>query len=93
MTKLTEWLTVLTVLISIWWALYMEMILPQWGRNHPMTVLSLPVVGVALFGLYSVGVIAYRVATFNDCEEAAQELQSQIVEAQADLKKKGFKAK
>lgn len=87
-----EWLTVLTVLISVWWALYMEMIFPSWSRDHKLTVLSLPFVGVACFGLYSVGVIAYRVATFNDCEEAAQELQSQIPEAKADLKKKGFKA-
>ena len=31
-----------------------------------------------------------RVATFNDCEEAAKELQEQISEAREDLRKKGF---
>ena len=31
-----------------------------------------------------------RVATFNDCEEAARELQQQISEAREDLRKKGF---
>jgi dolichyl-phosphate mannosyltransferase polypeptide 3 len=32
-----------------------------------------------------------RVATFNDCEEAAAELQQQISEAREDLRSKGFK--
>ena len=31
-----------------------------------------------------------RVATFNDCEEAAKELQQQISEAREDLRGKGF---
>ena len=34
--------------------------------------------------------IVSRVATFNDCEEAAKELQEQISEAREDLRKKGF---
>ena len=29
--------------------------------------------------------------TFNDCDEAAAELQKQISEAREDLRKKGFK--
>ncbi len=33
----------------------------------------------------------FRVATFNDCEEAAAELQKQISEAREDLRSKGFK--
>lgn len=35
--------------------------------------------------------IHFRVATFNDCEEAAAELQKQITEAREDLRDKGFK--
>ena len=41
--------------------------------------------------VYSVVVILYRVATFNDCNEAAIELKQQIEEARKDLKSKGFK--
>ena len=35
-------------------------------------------------------VFACRVATFNDCEDAAKELQKQIGEAREDLRNKGF---
>jgi len=39
----------------------------------------------------SVSIIAWRVYTFNTCEEAAKELQQEIKEARADLKKRGLK--
>eukprot|EP00095_Tigriopus_kingsejongensis_P010811 snap_masked-scaffold385_size188773-processed-gene-0.7 protein:Tk10811 transcript:snap_masked-scaffold385_size188773-processed-gene-0.7-mRNA-1 annotation:"dolichol-phosphate mannosyltransferase subunit 3-like" len=90
MTKLMDWLTGLSLLSSLWVALYLEMIWPEWSRAHPSTVLVLPLLGVAAFGVYSVGVIAYRVATFNDCEAAAEELQGQIAEARADLLARGL---
>ena len=32
----------------------------------------------------------FRVATFNDCEAASEELQKQILEAREDLRMKGF---
>lgn len=44
-----------------------------------------------LFQIYSVWTILYRVFTFNDCPEAAAEIQRQIKEAKADLTAKGFK--
>ncbi|WAR00711.1 DPM3-like protein [Mya arenaria] len=44
---------------------------------------------VILF-LYSVAVIGYRVATFNDCVQSAEELQNDITEAKKDLMAKGF---
>lgn len=40
--------------------------------------------------IYSVFTILYRVFTFNDCAEAAEEIQRQIKEARADLQSKGF---
>ena len=49
---------------------------------------------VVLFVIYSIVLItnafACRVATFNDCEDAAKELQKQIGEAREDLRNKGF---
>ena len=43
------------------------------------------------FKIVSVLIITYRVATFNNCDEAYRELVSEIEEAKADLAKKGFK--
>lgn len=40
---------------------------------------------------YSAFTVLYRVFTFNDCPEAAEEIQKQIEEAKADLAAKGFK--
>ena len=40
--------------------------------------------------LYYCSNIPFRVATFNDCEDAAKELQRQIGEAREDLRSKGF---
>lgn len=39
----------------------------------------------------SVSIIAWRVYTFNDCKEAAEELQQEIKEAREDLKQRGLK--
>lgn len=46
---------------------------------------------ITFLQLYSVFIILYRVFTFNDCPEAADEIQKQIEEAKADLKTKGLK--
>ena len=46
---------------------------------------------IILFQVVSVSIIAWRVYTFNDCEEAAKELQQEIKEAKADLRKRGLK--
>lgn len=40
--------------------------------------------------MYAGVTVLYRVFTFNDCPEAAEELQKQIDEAKADLSAKGF---
>lgn len=44
-----------------------------------------------LLKIYAVSTVLYRVFTFNDCKEAAEEIQKQILEAKKDLKSKGFK--
>lgn len=54
-------------------------------------ILFLPVFVLVMFAFYSIFVIGYRVATFNDCLAAAEELQVDIKEARSDLTKKGFK--
>ena len=102
MTKLLEWLSVAVVMGIVWVGAYTDKLLPQYKGE----ILWSPVVFVLLFGLFSVLTIAYRlvikclccnfihlpfrVATFNDCEEASKELQRQIGEAREDLRSKGF---
>lgn len=91
MTKLLEWLLG-SAMVGITWGLLtfdvLDLQLPQAYRE---VVWPMPVYLLVVFGCYSLATVGYRVATFNDCEEAAKELQSQIIEAREDLKKKGLK--
>ena len=52
---------------------------------------QLPYTALIWFGCYSLGTISYNMLTFRECPEAAAELQVQIKEARADLRKKGMK--
>lgn len=47
-----------------------------------------PLWGVLLLGLYAVTTIIYNVLTFNDCTEATKELERQIKEAKAEMRKR-----
>ncbi|KAM4690199.1 dolichol-phosphate mannosyltransferase subunit 3 [Rhinophrynus dorsalis] len=86
MIKLAQWLLGLTFLGGGWVTLL--------GLNLPgpfkQVIWPLPVYLLVTFGCYSLATIGYRVATFNDCEDAARELQDQIKEAKKDLAKKGL---
>lgn len=90
MTKLTEWLAVGLTFAAIWVHLLLgyPIKLSESARFH---VQLLPIYLVVLFGLVSAAIVLYRVATFNDCPEAYQELRGQIDQAKSDLKKKGIK--
>ncbi|CAH1265548.1 DPM3 [Branchiostoma lanceolatum] len=66
------------------------------ARNITFMFLALfspqaPMYLLMTFACYSLATIGYRVATFNDCEDAAKELQQEIEEARRDLMKKGLK--
>jgi len=61
------------------------------NRAQKDAILVAPFAAVFLFGLYSLVVVLYRVAIFPTCPDAAVELRKQMVEAEADLKSKGFK--
>lgn len=91
MTKLMEWLVGAAVILIPWASVVTKTIQNEFTDTHFLSILLLPLVMVALFGLVSVGIIAYRVYNFNDCVEAADELKKQIQEAQEDLKKRGLK--
>ncbi|KAJ7307345.1 hypothetical protein JRQ81_009356 [Phrynocephalus forsythii] len=92
MTKLLQWLLALALLGATWAALTLNL-----GGVAPLpspwdqVVWPLPTYLLVAFGCYSLGVVGYRLATFNDCEEASRELQAQIREARADLARRGLK--
>ncbi|RXM37479.1 Dolichol-phosphate mannosyltransferase subunit 3 [Acipenser ruthenus] len=91
MTKLMEWLSGLTVLGVLWAAVTFDLL----GLDPPEAVLQvswpLPVFLLVALGCFSLGTVGYRVATFNDCQTAAAELQAQIREAKTDLQRKGLR--
>ncbi|XP_015920392.1 dolichol-phosphate mannosyltransferase subunit 3 [Parasteatoda tepidariorum] len=88
MTKLAEWFTGLFVVTGIWYSCLTNNIILNNQDWHSWLV---PLYGVIAFGIYSLFVVLYRVYTFNDCPEAAEELKMEIKQAKEDLKKRGFK--
>ncbi|XP_043239800.1 dolichol-phosphate mannosyltransferase subunit 3-like isoform X1 [Amphibalanus amphitrite] len=91
MTMLMRWLFLAAVILGPWMAVLTNRYQSPWVDQNRHTLLLYPFALIAAFGVYSVCVIAWRVYSFNDCQEAADELQKQIKEAKEDLAKKGFK--
>lgn len=50
----------------------------------------LPVYCLAVFGIMSASIVLYRTFTFNNCDSAFSELQTQIIEAKQYLESKGL---
>ena len=83
-----EWLTGFLAIFTVWLSI---LIGSNLAISHPNLTLFWPLLFIVIpFGLFSVAVIIYRVYNFNDCAEAAIELQSEIKTAREDLKKKGM---
>ncbi|CAG9815195.1 unnamed protein product [Phaedon cochleariae] len=91
MTKLQEWLSGGGILFAIWFYLITSKDNNDFIRDNYELILYSPIIFIILFGLYAATIVLYRVYTFNDCEEAAVELQKEIVEAKEQLVKLGFK--
>ena len=89
MTKLLEWVSLLMVIFGVWLAIWTQNF-GNLATGYPILTLWWPVGLVILFGIWALILIVYRVITFNDCEDAAKELQKQIQEAKEDLKSKGL---
>ncbi|ETK82537.1 hypothetical protein F441_12321 [Phytophthora nicotianae CJ01A1] len=91
MLKYQKWLAAFVVLLALW------LLLLRYAADHAQdtrvlqVVTALPMYALVTFGAYSLGVIALSVMAVQDCPDAAKELDRQVVEAKADLTKKGFK--
>lgn len=91
MTKLLEWLLGISVVMITWGLLTFDLLDLKLPPVYKEVAWPIPVYLLVVFGCYSLATVGYRVATFNDCNEASQELQAQIKEAKKDLQKKGLK--
>lgn len=91
MTKLVEWLLGVSAVLVAWAVVSFDLLELSLPQTYRTVAWPMPLYLLVSFGCYSLATVGYRVATFNDCEEAAKELQEQIKEAKEDLKKKGLK--
>lgn len=90
MTKLLEWISVASAVFAVWYSLIGGYVKHPMIETNMNLILVSPLIFIVLFGLYAVFVVLYRVFTFNNCEEAAKELQAEILEAKKDLQDKGI---
>ncbi|TRY74319.1 hypothetical protein DNTS_032020 [Danionella cerebrum] len=91
MTKLLEWLLGVSVIGIAWGLVTFDLLDLHVPSQYKELAWPMPVYLLVVFGCYSLATVGYRVATFNDCEDAARELQTQIKEAKVDLQKLGLK--
>ncbi|KAF1381748.1 hypothetical protein PFLUV_G00157220 [Perca fluviatilis] len=91
MTKLVEWLFGVSVVGAAWALVSFDLLDLSLPQTYREVAWPMPLYLLVSFGCYSLATVGYRVATFNDCDEAAKELQGQIKEAKEDLRKKGLK--
>ncbi|XP_061902306.1 dolichol-phosphate mannosyltransferase subunit 3 [Entelurus aequoreus] len=91
MTKLLEWLFGVSVVLAVWAVVAFDLLDLEVPRPYREVAWPMPLYLLVSFGCYSLATVGYRVATFNDCDQAAEELQRQIREAKEDLKRKGLK--
>ncbi|XP_027892872.1 dolichol-phosphate mannosyltransferase subunit 3 [Xiphophorus couchianus] len=91
MTKLLQWLLGVSLLGAVWALVAFDLLELSLPRTYREVAWPIPLYLLVSFGCYSLATVGYRVATFNDCNEAARELHEQIKEAKEDLRKKGLK--
>ncbi|KAG1685578.1 hypothetical protein DVH05_007877 [Phytophthora capsici] len=91
MLKYQKWLSAFVVLLAAW-LLLLRYVTDHVQDSHVVQVVkALPMYAIVSFGAYSLAVIALSVMAVQDFPEASKELDRQVVEAKADLAKKGFK--
>ncbi|XP_069678263.1 dolichol-phosphate mannosyltransferase subunit 3 [Periplaneta americana] len=90
MTKLLEWLLGLGVFVGVWGVLISRQIRSRVVDEWMSVIIPLPIIIILMFGVYSAIVVLWRVYNFNNCEEAAKELQKEIQQAKRELRSKGI---
>lgn len=90
MLKYQKWLAALTVFFALWWLLRAFVIDSVDDARVLQVVNVVPLYALVCFGAYSLAVIALSVMAVQDFPEASKELDQQVIEAKADLKRRGF---
>ncbi|XP_062266030.1 dolichol-phosphate mannosyltransferase subunit 3 [Platichthys flesus] len=91
MTKLLQWLLGVSLVLAAWAVVSFDLLDLRLSHTYREVAWPMPLYLLVSFGCYSLATVGYRLTTFNDCEEAAAELQEQIREAREDLRSKGLK--
>lgn len=90
MLKYQKWVAAFVLLLALW-LLARNYAAKNLGDTRFLQIVNvLPMYALVSFGAYSLSVIALSVMSVEDCPAAAKELDAQVIEAKADLKKKGF---
>ncbi|XP_076448360.1 dolichol-phosphate mannosyltransferase subunit 3-like [Babylonia areolata] len=89
--KLFQWLAGIAVFMSVWSAIVFQLVPVPLSPSWHDVVTVLPLYLLISFACYSLAVVGYRVATFNDCVAASEQLKEQVEEAKEDLKRRGYK--
>ncbi|XP_059152174.1 dolichol-phosphate mannosyltransferase subunit 3-like [Physella acuta] len=89
--KIFQWLIVLSISLSIWMAYAVGYFKTDLSKEYHDIIIVLPIYALITFACWVLAVIGFRVATFNDCVDASEQLKEQILEARRDLEKKGYK--
>ena len=76
--------------LAVWTAFVTKSTPINTPDNCMEVIYYLPIYLLMGFACYSLTIVGYRIATFNDCEEAAEELKCEIKEARKDFENKGF---
>ncbi|XP_008058876.1 dolichol-phosphate mannosyltransferase subunit 3-like [Carlito syrichta] len=90
MTKLAQWLWGLAILGSTWAALTMGALGLELPSACQEVLWPLPACLLVSASYYALVTVGYHVATFHECEDAVCKLQDQILEAGADLARRGL---
>lgn len=85
-----EWQIILLLFLGMWYSLIGGYVKHPYIDENMRGVILAPIVGVFIFGLYSIVLILYRVFTIKNCDEDAKLLQEEILAARAELKEKGI---
>ncbi|KAH8242998.1 hypothetical protein KR032_003559 [Drosophila birchii] len=91
MTNLQRWLFYASLFAVPYLAIVLGTVQTPFTTKYFLHIQLLPLLLLVIFGIFSVWTVLYRTFTFNDCPEAAKELQAEILEARKDLIAKGFR--
>ncbi|ELT95608.1 hypothetical protein CAPTEDRAFT_180320 [Capitella teleta] len=90
-TKLQQWLSAIFLYASFWLSSFYDKLPLTLSDPWKEIIFASPIYFLITFACFSLATIGYRVAIFNDCTEASEELKKEIIEAKKDLEKKGLK--